>query len=568
MSRQVLTSGKPPIVWSTIEEAFTKINANFTELYASVGLTGSIGFDALETHLIPKDNDTYDLGSATKKWGTLYLSKGLRLGGALISNEGLTIELPSGSTVAGQLIIDPDKSFFKEVSVNNTSSIVADQFNDVFNINAGVGIDVTLTSASDTITIDNAGVTQITAGLGIDINTSTGNVTITNDGVRTITAGDGIEVVDSSATGDLTIHNNGVLYMQAGTGITLSNSGQPDMDGKIIITNNAPAGNAYRTIAVAGEANLPAPNLAATLTLIEGAGMNITTALASGALNNRVTFENTGVLSLTAGNGVTLSSSTGNITISVGSGDLKGSLFGDDSTLLVDGTGSRIVGPVQTTSLRTSESAIALGGGAGATSQGILAVAVGLNAGGTSQGNYGIAIGNGSGETAQGSSSVAIGRTAGATNQGANAIAIGYLAGQTNQYANSIIINASGVAVNNTSVTGLFISPVRNATGTGNPVTYDPTTKELVYSVGFDGDITGSVYSDDSTVLVDGAGGKILGPVQTTTVEASSYMQTGVYADLTAIASAIPVPSKGMIVFDDGTNQFRGYDGASWVALN
>ena len=30
MAKQTITSGKAPIVWSTVEEAFSKINANFT----------------------------------------------------------------------------------------------------------------------------------------------------------------------------------------------------------------------------------------------------------------------------------------------------------------------------------------------------------------------------------------------------------------------------------------------------------------------------------------------------------------------------------------------------------
>ena len=85
--------------------------------------------------------------------------------------------------------------------------------------------------------------------------------------------------------------------------------------------------------------------------------------------------------------------------------------------------------------------------------------------------------------------------------------------------------------------------------------------------------MTGSVFADNSTLLVDGVGGQIVGPVNTSSVAASSvaassYIQTGVYVDLTAIAAALPTPSKGMIVFDDDTNQFRGYDGSTWVALN
>ena len=164
MTRQTVTSGKAPIVWSTVEDAFTKINANFTELYASIGDAGSIGFDALETDLIPSQNDTYDLGAPNKRWASLYLSDTLSIGGAAITNEGLTVNLPSGTTVGGDLIIDPNKTFFKEISVNSESSIVANQFNDVVNIQAGTAIDININSSSDTIIIDNAGVTALVAG--------------------------------------------------------------------------------------------------------------------------------------------------------------------------------------------------------------------------------------------------------------------------------------------------------------------------------------------------------------------------------------------------------------------
>jgi hypothetical protein len=332
-----------------VEDAFTKINANFTELYASIGETGSIGFDALETDLIPADNDTYDLGSPNKRWSNLYLSDTLQIGGAAISNQGLTLDLPSGTTVGGDLIIDPNKSFFKEFSVNNDTSIVADQFNDVLDFNAGTGIQLTVTSTNDQINITNTGVTSLVAGYGMSVNSATGVVTISNAGVRSVTAGDGMEIVDSSATGDITIHNNGVLTLSAGPSISLSNGGLPDSDGKIIITNSAPAGLAYRTIAVTGEATLIADGLAATLTLIEGSGMNITTALASFPLTNRVTFENTGVLSLTAGAGLTVSAATGAVTVSFNNRtDIIGSVFADDSTMMIDATGNTVSGTTVT----------------------------------------------------------------------------------------------------------------------------------------------------------------------------------------------------------------------------
>lgn len=485
MAKQTITSGSAPLIWSSIDDAFNKINSNFTELYASIGETGSIGFDSLETNVIPSQNDTYDLGSATRRWGNLFLSRTLSIGGASITNEGLTIDLPSGTTVNGQLIIDPEKPFFKEVSVNGDTSVVADQFNDTINLEEGTGIDLSVNSSSDTVIIANSGVTGVIAGYGMSVSSATGTVTITNAGVRSVTAGDGMEIVDSSSTGDITIHNNGVLRLEAGPSITLSNSGLPDEDGKIIITNSAPAGNAYRNIAVAGEATLTAPSLAATLTFIEGSGVNITTALAAGALTNRVTFENTGVLSLTAGNGVTLSGSTGNITISVGSGDLKGSLFADDSTMLIDGTNGRIVGPV-----------------------------------------FADVTGNVTGNTT------------------------GY---HTGDVKGSVFGDDSSLIVD--AVSGVLYGALTGNV-TGNLTGYQT------------GDMTGSVFGQDSTKLIDGVESKIVGPVETNTVKASSYIQTAVYADAAAITSGIPIAVKGMIVYDEGAGQFKGFNGSVWVALN
>jgi hypothetical protein len=383
MTRQVITSGQAPLVWSTVDEAFEKINANFTDLYASVGDSGSIGFDALSSNLIPNQNDRYNLGTAQKRWSNLYLSGALSLGGVSITAEGLTIDLPSGTTVAGQLIIDPEKPFFKEVSVNGNTSVIADRFNDTINLAEGTAIGLTVNSSSDTIIVTNTGVTSLTGSTGIGVSTSTGAITLSNTGVRSITTSNGLSV-NTAATGSVSITNTGVLRLEAGSSISVSNGGLPDVDGKIIITNTAPAGNAYRTFAVSGEATLTATSTAATLTFIEGSGINISTALAAGALTNRITLENTGVLSLTAGAGITLSASTGAITVGFDKttdmnasifadnstllvdavsglipaavvqgtftgyhvGDSTGSVFADDSTLLVDGVMGRIVGPV------------------------------------------------------------------------------------------------------------------------------------------------------------------------------------------------------------------------------
>jgi hypothetical protein len=190
-------------------------------------------------------------------------------------------------------------------------------------------------------------------------------------------------------------------------------------------------------------------------------------------------------------------------------GDVVGSVFGDDSTLLVDGVNGSIVGPVETTRLRTSETSIALGQNAGlelqsvsavaigsvagltnqgasavgvgysagGINQGTSAVAVGAYAGGLSQGNYSIAIGDNAGYASQGANSIAIGDRAGQYAQGANSIAIG---NNTNSVANSIILNASGSSLSSNAA-GFFVDPVRNMAST-NVAMYNPTTGELTHT--------------------------------------------------------------------------------------
>jgi hypothetical protein len=471
MAKQTITPGSAPIVWSTVEDAFAKINANFTELYASVGGEG-IEFDALESSLIPAQNDTYDLGTPQKRWSSVYISDTLSIGGAAITNEGLTVDLPSGTTVAGQLIIDPDKAFFKEFSVNSETSVVADQFNDVLDFNAGTGIQLSVTSTNDQINITNVGVTSLVAGTGMSVSGSTGAVTVTNAGVRSAVAGLGVSV--SSSTGTVTFANSGIVEIDSGNITNLTVSARDPVTGKVTITNTAPAGNAYRIVSVVNSAGsientLNANSTGATIILQEGTGIN----LIGTTTPNKVVFENSGVTSLIGGNGITVSSSTGTVTVSIGRGDLIGSVFADDSTILVDGTNGVLRGTL---------------------------------------------IGNLTGNVT--------GNTAGV---------------HTGNVSGNVTGNVSGNVTGN--VTGNVV---------GN----------------LDGDVTGSVFSDSSTMLIDGTEGKVVGVVETTTVTASSYIQTATYADLTAIAAAIPTAVKGMIVFDDGTNQFRGFDGSSWVALN
>ncbi len=186
-------------------------------------------------------------------------------------------------------------------------------------------------------------------------------------------------------------------------------------------------------------------------------------------------------------------------------GDVTGSVFADDSTMIIDGTD----GSVYANKLRTAETKITLGSSAGETNQGVNGIAIGALAGNTNQGIQSVAIGANSGNSDQGLQSVALGNLAGALNQGQRAVAIGSLAGSngqgeyavalgnfaggTNQPANSIMINASGSALNGTEA-GLYIDPVRNASGTGNILQYNTSTKEITYSSNLE--LTGDIRSE------------------------------------------------------------------------
>jgi len=134
--------------------------------------------------------------------------------------------------------------------------------------------------------------------------------------------------------------------------------------------------------------------------------------------------------------------------------DINGSVFGDDSTLLVDAVNNKIVGPVDTASVD----------------------AVSLRTSATS---------------------IALGYEAGNTGQGANAIAIGEKAGYANQAANSIVINATGAEVYNFGASSLVITPIRNDTMV-TILGYDADTGQVTHNAA----IPGYTNTADLKVLV------------------------------------------------------------------
>ena len=531
----IVNPGQPPLLWSDIDSAFRTINQNFVELYASVSGGSPVDFTNLSTNVSPSSTEVYDLGSSTKRWKDLYLSgSSLYLGDAVITATGTAINLPAGSTIAGSVL---DNEYFRTIAVAGQPSIVADAGgDDTLTIASGnSGISITTNAGTDTLTITNSGVTGISGTAGqIGVSGSIGNVTLTNLGVTSIVAGFGMSV--NQATGAVTVTNEGLAGLDAGIGITLSP--RDPITGRITVTNSQPnvPQNVFSIIAVPTQGDLTADAIADTLTIqTTGNGLLITT----DAITDTLIFSNTGVTSLAVGNGLTVNSGTGSINLTLDSvlsrnivGDVTGSIFADDSTKLVDAVEAKIVGDIDTASLRTSEEQIRIGSEAGAISQGIIAVAVGKDAGNDTQGAGAVAVGASAGKVTQGSNAVAVGdqagennqaihgvaigaasgylnqdeyavgvgSQAGSVNQGQFAVALGARAGQVNQPANSIVINASGVQLDG-SAAGFFVNPIRNLNG-GTFLTYDTTTKEIGYSTGIrsENEINIEINLTDSTL--------------------------------------------------------------------
>jgi len=653
MAQQTISQGRPPIAWSTVDEAFQKINANFTELYLSIGGAG-VDLSNIAADLIPDVSDLRDLGKSNRRWKDLYLSgNSLYLGNGLITaDQSGAVNLPAGSTIGNILIKDPANVNFGRITSPGQSDIIANSESGPLNI-VGSGISITTNPITDTVTISNSGVTSILANPGITVSSSTGSVTISNSGVTSALAGTGISV--SAPNGAVTFTNTGVvnLVTDIGSGISL-NTVSP---GIINISNSAPniIQPVHRFIAVSGQTTLDAAGPNSTLRFAGDNNIILTTNPISNTVNINLSnildirgsvFADDSTLLVDAVNGVivgpvfanvtgdlfgnvtgnVVGNVTGNVVGDVTGnvvGDLTGSLFSDNSTLLVDGTEGKIVGPIDTTQLRTSESEIRLGvmydfedppGGpatqtvsigafageirqntnaiaigyiAANEDQGDHAIAIGVNSGGQRQAQYAAAFGVEAGYRDQGNRALALGYQAGAFNQGQESVAIGKGAGHTNQAANSIIINASGTNLNGAAA-GFYVDPIREVTGP-QVLYYDPTgTKEITWgpipSGGIGeggGDFDFSVAADDSTLrkINSGESIKFVGTNGITTASDGEGNITISAAGVSGLASrTTPSGSTGNIADAATANVtitgFKGYllykiqtSAAAWVRI-
>jgi hypothetical protein len=545
MARQILNPRSAPIVWSTVKEAFDQINSNFTELYSTIGgdIT-PVDFTGLPSSVIPEETSKYSLGSVSKRWKELYVSdNGISVGNALIVPENTVIKLPAGSKVGNKLINDPADVGFGTIVVEGQDSVIADNLPGVLTLSNGEGISISTNAADDEITITNIGVVDINTGAGISV-TGGSTRTITNTGVISATAGLGVSL--DVSTGPITITNEGIVGIEAGTGISIG--ARSAETGRVIITNTAPATGLliFKDIQVQGQPLLSAQSAADRLEFVQGTGISLTTGLAGAGLFSRVTITNQGVTELnSSGPGINLSASTGNITISFDNRiDIIGSVFADDSSRLVDAENKQFFGDLKG-SVFADDSTVMVN-----------------------------AIDN----TLHASSVNAVAFQGSLVSNGGVNAPLQIFSGQNGQTGNTIFINPYGSdtyliqqAETHEWRTGPYSS-------TGDPYVQFKTAgafKALngAYFEGnltgsVNGDVSGSVFSDGSTMLVDGVDGKIVGPVESPSVYGTTYIQTAVYADAFAISTAIATPVKGMIVFNDDTGKFQGWDGSAWQDFN
>jgi len=420
------------------------------------------------------------LGSAilTATGSSINLPAGSTIGGSVLDNEYFR-EI----AVAGQnnIVADAGGTDILTVASGTGISLTTNDTTDTLTIaNSGVtslttssGLSIN-TSAVGAVSITNTGVTGLTAGAGISVNQSTGPISISNTGVLSVTTfgGSGITINNPSpgvfefvnslpnvqqdtfrsilVAGQATVQADNAadnLILLNGTGINITTDAATDT---ITFTNTgvttlAGSGAGISVSAATGSVNIS--NTGVT-SLVAGSGISVSTGTGAVTVTNtRFGFQNFAVASnpnpiqadndsdtftFVAGEGVVLIPNPTNDSLEINVSFINGNVFAHDSTLLIDAAGSQILGDINTARLRTSETQIALGFRAGATSQ------------------------------------------------GANSIAIGNSAGFLNQPANSIIINASGSVLNG-SAAGFYVEPIREDTGP-QVLYYDPTgTKEITW---------------------------------------------------------------------------------------
>jgi len=351
------------------------------------------------------------------------------------------------------------------VTINNNGLLTA--FQNIYNAGTSSMVLTTLNLATPYINslIGTLAITTVTSSLIITGNYQSISSTT---GALQLVGGAGIQ-------GNLyvggAIYQNGV---QVGTGNSTAASGTGTTT-TFVISNTTPSSSiSSGALVVQGGAGIAGA-------LNVGGNVYANAYFSNGVPVNNIYWNGGAITSTLYVNNFTVASNTnsGALQVSGGAG-IGGNVY--------------IGGGITATNLTVNSTFIALGGGAGATSNGVsigyqagtggnnaYATSIGFNAGSLLPSTGTVNVGYQAGYSTQGTNAIAIGNQAGKSAQGANAIAIGSGAGSSNQPANSIVLNATG-AILSLQNTGTYIAPIRadsSLSGTNWSVFYNPSTQEI-----------------------------------------------------------------------------------------
>lgn len=551
-----ITPGRPPLLWSDVNEAFTKINENFDILAASVGGGGGlIDFETLDTNVSPTTDDLRNLGSSSKQWKSVHIApigapgtelNGVWLGTAHIKGVSGTVDLPAGATIDGNLIIDPTKTSWKTINVEGEGELIASSFVDTLNLINGIGVRLTVGSGADSITFDNTGVTKVSGTIGqIGVSytgstVGTGEITLTNLGVLSLTsttslpsgrtAGAGINIDNATGSG-IKITNTGVLSVNTSTPSSLGVSTDP-ATGIVTINNTAPAQPAFRYIYVDGE------------TPIDGAVVNAP-------------------LNVARGYGITLDTDNTTKTLTIGLDqkhlDINGSIFADNSTLLVDGVSGLIPAAV----VQGTFTGEVVGNVTGNLTGNVVGNVTGDITGDLIGYHYGDMSGSvfadDSSVIIDGTSGMVLGDVENAT-VSTQILTVGQI--DPDPISGEIYLNGTVYGDLQGVVYGTTVGQVEgDVLDVNGDLLLDGTARLL------EGDVKGSVFGDDSSKIVDGVENR----VYTNSLEVMEFIKFPTYADATARDAAITAPEQGMVVLllDNGSAVpgLSAYTGVAWALL-
>lgn len=214
------------------------------------------------------------------------------------------------------------------------------------------------------------------------------------------------------------------------------------------------------------------------------------------------------------------------------------------NSIIVKGinTNTIAIGNDQTGETNQSSFSIAIGGSAAQSTQSSVAIAIGFRAGRYSQGLASVAIGHQAGALYQGNSAIAFGNNAGSDTQGAQAVAVGSDAGNSNQGLQTVAIGNQAGAI----AQGQRAVAIGSLAGGTNQGQY---AVALGNFAGGNNQPANSIVINASGVQLDGsAAGLFIDPIRAST---STNTRNLLYYN--SATKEITTSSNSALTFPDGT---------------